>query len=43
MLRNADGGRGGGCLIFWKRRYEGVIFTVISVTRGWVGVQFPET
>ena len=39
-LRNADGG--GGCLIFWKKRYEGVMFNVISVTRGWVGVQFPE-
>ena len=25
-----------------KKRYEGVIFNVISVTRGWVGVQFPE-
>ena len=33
----------GGCLIFWeKKRYEGVMFNVISVTRGWVGVQFPE-
>ena len=37
MLRNADGG--GGCLVFWKK---GVIFNVISVTRGWVGVQYPE-
>ena len=25
-----------------KKRYEGVRFDVISVTRGWVGVQFPE-
>ena len=25
-----------------KKRYEGVRFNVISVTRGWVGVQFPE-
>ena len=27
-----------------KKRYEGVMFNVISVTRGWVGggVQFPE-
>ena len=25
-----------------KQRYEGVMFNVISVTRGWVGVQFPE-
>ena len=28
--------------IFRKKRYEGVRFNVISVTRGWVGVQFPE-
>ena len=40
MLRNADGV--GGCQIFWKKRYEGIRFNVISVTRGWVGVQFPE-
>ena len=39
MLRNADGG--GVCHIFRKKRYEGVRFNVISVTRGWVGVQFP--
>ena len=39
MLRNADGG--GGCQLFRKKRYEGVRFDVISVTRGWVGVQFP--
>ena len=38
-VRNADGG--GGCQIFRKKRYEGVMFNVISVTRGWVGVQFP--
>ena len=38
VLRNADGG-GGGCLIFWKK---GVMFNVISVTRGWVGFQFTE-
>ena len=31
----------GGCQIFRKKRYEGVRFNVISVTRGWVGVQFP--
>ena len=41
MFRNADGGRGvrfsGG-----KKRYEGVMFTVIIVTRGWVGVQYSE-
>ena len=24
-----------------KKRYEGVRFNVISVTRGWVGVQLP--
>ena len=40
VLRNADGG--GGCPIFWKKRYEGVMFNVISITRGWVGVQFQE-
>ena len=43
MLRNADGGGGGGGVGFsGKKRYEGVMFSVISVTRGWVGVQFPE-
>ena len=41
MLRNADGG-GGGCQIFRKKRYGGVMFNVIGVTRGWVGVQFAE-
>ena len=42
VLRNADG-VGGGCQIFSeKKRYEGVMFNVISVTRGWVGVQFAE-
>ena len=39
MLRNADGG--GGDQIFWKKPFEGVRINVISVTRGWVGVQFP--
>ena len=24
-----------------KKHYEGVRFKVISVTRGWVGIQFP--
>ena len=24
-----------------KKHYEGVRFNVISVTRGWVGVEFP--
>ena len=41
MLRNADGG-GGVSTFSGKKRYEGVMFNVISVTRGWVGVQFPE-
>ena len=41
VLHNADGG--GGCVRFsGKKRYEGVMFNVITVTRGWVGVQFPE-
>ena len=39
MLRNADGV--GGVIFSGKNRYEGVRFNVISVTRGWVGVQFP--
>ena len=35
VLRNADGG---GCQLFWgKKRYEGVMFNVISVMKGWVG------
>ena len=41
VLRNAVGG-GGGVKFSRKKRYEGVKFNVISVTRGWVGVQFPE-
>ena len=40
MLRNA--GRGGVSDFLGKKHYEGVMFNVISVTRGWVGVQFPE-
>ena len=40
MLRNADG-VGGGVTFSGKKRYEGVRYNVISVTRGWVGVQFP--
>ena len=32
---------GGKCHIFWKKRYEGVRHNVISITRGWVGAQFP--
>ena len=36
-------GVGGGVSDFLgKKRYEGVMFNVISVMRGWVGVQFPE-
>ena len=40
MLRNA--GVGGGINFSGEKRYEGVMFNVISVTRGWVGVEFPE-
>ena len=41
VLRNAD--EGGGCQIFrGEKRYEGVMFNVVNVTRGWVGVQFAE-
>ena len=40
MLRNAMGV--GGVSFPGEKRYEGVRFSVISVTRGWVGVQFPE-
>ena len=32
----------GGVKSSGKKRYEGVRFNVISITRGWVGVQFPE-
>ena len=38
MLRNAVGV--GGSQLSRKKRYEGVQFNVISVTRGWVGVKF---
>ena len=38
MLCNAVGG---GFQILREKRYEGVRFNVISVTRGWVGVKFP--
>ena len=31
----------GGVKFSGNKRYEGVRFNVISVTRGWVGVQFP--
>ena len=38
MLRNADGG--GGCVTFsGEKRYEGVGYNIITVTREWV--QFP--
>ena len=42
MLRNANGGGEGVSDFPETNRYEGVMFNVISVTRGWVGVQFPE-
>ena len=42
VLRNADGVGVGVVRFSGKKRYEGVMFNVISVTRGWVGVQFPE-
>ena len=32
----------GGVRFSGKKCYEGVMFNVISVTRGWVGAQFPE-
>ena len=41
MLRNADGG--GGVSDFPEKSVTKVyMFNVINVTRGWVGVQFPE-
>ena len=40
MLCNAVG-VGGRVSFPGKKRYEGVWFHVISVTRGWVGVKFP--
>ena len=42
MLRNADGGGGGVSNFPGKNVTQVVRFNVISVTRGWVGVQFPE-
>ena len=36
------GGGLGGVKFPGKRSYEGVRFNNISVTRGWVGVNFPE-
>ena len=41
VLRNAVGGGVRDVSFPGKKRYEGVWFNVISVTRGWVGVQFP--
>ena len=41
VLRNAVQVEG-GVRFSIKRRYEGVRFNDISVTRGWVGVKFPE-
>ena len=40
MLRNALGS--GGVRFPRKKRCEGVRFNVISITRWWVGVKFPE-
>ena len=41
VLRSTVGG--GKVLDFSdKKRYEDVRFNVIIITRGWVGVQFPE-
>ena len=39
MLRNAV--EGWGVNFSGKKRYECVLFNVISVTRGWMGVKFP--
>ena len=39
MIRNAMGV--GGVSFPGKKRYEGVRFNIISITRGWVGVKFP--
>ena len=38
VLRNTVGGVGVG--FPGKKRYEGVQFNVITITRGWVGVKF---
>ena len=40
MLRNSDGG--GGVKFSGEKRVEGAWFNVISVKRGWVGIQVPE-
>ena len=31
----------GGVIFSGKKRYKGVRYNIISITRGWVGVQFP--
>ena len=44
LISDTGGGGGGGFRSVrfpGKKRYEGVRFNVISVTREWVGVQFP--
>ena len=52
MTTGRGGGRGrgpfkcyvtqmGDVIFSGKKRYEGVRFNVITVTRGWVGVKFP--
>ena len=40
MLRNAVGVGGSGVSFPGKKRDEGVLFNIISVTMGWVGVTF---
>ena len=40
VLRNADGV--GGVKFVRKKRYAGVTFNIISITRGVAGVHFPE-
>ena len=37
MLRNADGGGWVSDFLEKIKRYEGVMFNVISVTMGWMG------
>ena len=45
MLRNADGDGGGGSDVRFSRKkhYEGVMFNVISLTRGWVILYYWES
>ena len=42
VLRNAGGG-GGGVWFSGNKRYEGVMFNVISVTRGWLPYLVPSS